>query len=423
MPDDTRAEAARSLFIQQLRTALNGLYDPAVLGRSALARVFQVDQRRDKVFALRDLLTQAIEAMRPREQAPADTRTWRVYQILRGRYIEQLPQPEVAADLNLSLRQLQREESAAREVLADYLWADHALHRKTEEVLAAIGEPAEPGVDAPTLNQELEWLGRSAPIVPADVGEVIAQALATIRPIADAAGVVIAEAGQRPPLRLNLQAAVLRQALINVGSAAVSYAPAGHLHIAAQTGPGELTVDVQAEPCLKPCAGSGAASDEGLKMAGDLLRISRGTLHVLPESEPAVFHVRMTLPVSRPATVLVIDDNADTLQLFNRYLAGSRYQFVGAQNARQGLELAEEALPQVIVLDVMMPGQDGWMLLGQFREYPPTRGIPVIICTVVPQEQLALSLGAAQFLRKPITRTALLAALDRQLDEPPKATG
>jgi CheY-like chemotaxis protein len=101
--------------------------------------------------------------------------------------------------------------------------------------------------------------------------------------------------------------------------------------------------------------------------------------------------------------------------LFHRYLTGSRYQFVGAQNARQALALAEATLPDVIVLDVMMTEEDGWMLLGQFREDPRFRGIPVIICTVVPQEQLALLLGAAQFLRKPVSQTALLTALDRQL--------
>jgi len=121
--------------------------------------------------------------------------------------------------------------------------------------------------------------------------------------------------------------------------------------------------------------------------------------------------------------VLVVDDNADTLQLFHRYLAGSCYRFVGAQNARQAFALAEATRPDIIVLDVMMSEEDGWMLLGRFREDPRFRGIPVIICTVVPQEQLALLLGAAQFLRKPVSQTDLLTALDRQLNQPPSWPG
>jgi CheY-like chemotaxis protein len=78
--------------------------------------------------------------------------------------------------------------------------------------------------------------------------------------------------------------------------------------------------------------------------------------------------------------------------------------------------MAEEQAPQVIVLDVMMPERDGWTVLGQLREHPKTHDIPVIVCSILSQEQLALTLGAAQFLRKPVTRQALLSALDHQIE-------
>jgi len=67
-------------------------------------------------------------------------------------------------------------------------------------------------------------------------------------------------------------------------------------------------------------------------------------------------------------------------------------------------------------LDVMLPGIDGWELLGQLREHPQTSCIPVVVCTILPQEPLALALGAAAFLRKPVSREALLSALDRTAD-------
>jgi CheY-like chemotaxis protein len=63
----------------------------------------------------------------------------------------------------------------------------------------------------------------------------------------------------------------------------------------------------------------------------------------------------------------------------------------------------------------MMPGRDGWDLLGQFREHPVTQHVPVIICSILGQRDLAMALGAADFLRKPVTRQDLLAALDRLL--------
>jgi CheY-like chemotaxis protein len=131
------------------------------------------------------------------------------------------------------------------------------------------------------------------------------------------------------------------------------------------------------------------------------------------EGQP--FAAKISLPTLGQTTVLVIDDNADTRQLFRRYLSGSHYRFVGGSSAEEGLALALEVVPQLIVLDVMMPGQDGWTLLGQLREHPQTDHIPVIVSTILPQEELALDLGAADFIRKPVSQTALLSALDRQL--------
>ena len=258
----------------------------------------------------------------------------------------------------------------------------------------ASGEPA--GGDAPkalkaalTLHQELEALARSAPAAPTDIREVIGKALETVWPLVTAKGVAVEYPTGGPRLLLNLQAAVLRQALISVLSAVVSHVSDGRLSIEVQAGPEQLAVTVRSQTRGVPV---GELEDEGLQIAGELLRLSRGALQITPAGEQEVFAACLTLPVGRPAVVLAVDDNADTLQLFHRYLTGSRYQFVGAQNARQALALAEATLPDVIVLDVMMTEEDGWMLLGQFREDPRFRGIPVIICTVVPQEQLALLL-------------------------------
>jgi CheY-like chemotaxis protein len=88
---------------------------------------------------------------------------------------------------------------------------------------------------------------------------------------------------------------------------------------------------------------------------------------------------------------------------------------VGTPDPEQALLLAEAESPEIIVLDVMLPDTDGWELLGRLRAHPLTRQTPVIVCTILPQEQLALALGAAAFLSKPISRPALLAALDQQM--------
>jgi CheY-like chemotaxis protein len=149
-------------------------------------------------------------------------------------------------------------------------------------------------------------------------------------------------------------------------------------------------------------------------MAHRLAELSRATLtHVFDDD---AFSATLTLPQLEQWPVLVIDDNADTLQLMERYASGTRYRLVGTRDPEEALALAEQIGPQVIVLDVMMPQIDGWRVLSQLRQHPQTSAIPVVVCTILSQEALALSLGASTFIRKPVTRQALLEALDRQFE-------
>jgi len=76
------------------------------------------------------------------------------------------------------------------------------------------------------------------------------------------------------------------------------------------------------------------------------------------------------------------------------------------------IALAEKLAPRTILLDVMMPEVDGWELLGRLSSHPVTADIPVVVCTILAQRDLALLMGASAFLRKPFTRGELLAVLD-----------
>jgi CheY-like chemotaxis protein len=106
-----------------------------------------------------------------------------------------------------------------------------------------------------------------------------------------------------------------------------------------------------------------------------------------------------------------------------RYLAGTPYRFAGVRDTRNAVAMAEKIRPGAIVLDVMMPEKDGWNLLGQFRQHPAIKDIPVIVCTILAQRDLALALGADDFLRKPVSRQILLAALGCLLASQSKASG
>ena len=115
------------------------------------------------------------------------------------------------------------------------------------------------------------------------------------------------------------------------------------------------------------------------------------------------------------ATILVIDDNEGLAYLFERYLADRACQIIAAHTGEEGMSLAQAAAPDVIVLDVMMPDIDGWELLQRLRADPTTSAAPVVICSVINDPELALSLGATASLTKPFDRSDVLDVL-RQLN-------
>ncbi|MER3439355.1 MAG: hybrid sensor histidine kinase/response regulator, partial [Chloroflexota bacterium] len=100
-------------------------------------------------------------------------------------------------------------------------------------------------------------------------------------------------------------------------------------------------------------------------------------------------------PPPKTQTILTIDDNPDLARLFDLYLQGTSYQVIRAKTAQSALRLAEKHRPDVVTLDVMMPFQDGWEIFRQLRENPLTRSIPIVVCSILPERELALALGAA----------------------------
>ena len=91
---------------------------------------------------------------------------------------------------------------------------------------------------------------------------------------------------------------------------------------------------------------------------------------------------------------------------------GDDVTVVGATRADQVLPLARELAPALITLDVMMPQTDGWEILQTLKLDENTHRIPVLICSAWEEPELARSLGAAGFLKKPITQKQLRDALE-----------
>jgi CheY-like chemotaxis protein/anti-sigma regulatory factor (Ser/Thr protein kinase) len=114
---------------------------------------------------------------------------------------------------------------------------------------------------------------------------------------------------------------------------------------------------------------------------------------------------------SRAGTVLVIDDERATHELLERELGVRGYQVLHASGGREGLRLVQETRPDAITLDIIMPELDGWTVLRELKANAELRDIPVILVTILGDREMGFTLGAADYLTKPIDTDALLRAL------------
>ena len=129
----------------------------------------------------------------------------------------------------------------------------------------------------------------------------------------------------------------------------------------------------------------------------------------------SVMENKFLSPQTSRQTVLVIDDDGDAREILRRSLDEAGYDVVCAASGEQGLALAGELLPDAITLDVMMPQMDGWSVLRQLKEIPVVSEIPVILLSIVDDRPMGHSLGAADYLTKPIDRKRLLSVLETHL--------
>ena len=162
------------------------------------------------------------------------------------------------------------------------------------------------------------------------------------------------------------------------------------------------------------------------KAFGELLGGEVGVRSVPGEGSTFFMRVPASLPAAAvpdaaaPPTeddgrqvVLVIDDDATQCELMSRFLERTGYAARVAADGVAGLALAREIHPHVILLDVTMPGMDGWSVLGALKADPMLSDVPVVMVTFLEQRALASALGAADYIMKPVDWSRLSLVMDR----------
>ena len=243
----------------------------------------------------------------------------------------------------------------------------------------------------------------------------------------------------------------LRQILVNLIGNAIKFTSYGSVTVDTKLSPGALTFEVkdtgvgigevhQAKifEAFNQVESSDTRTHEGtglgLAISRQFVELLNGQITLESQlGQGSCFRVQILVSEVRPAPektsrvnkrhvnfnennhrVLVIDDQLDALNLLKTYLEHKNYEVICCQNSLESVELAKLHQPFAITLDILMPKADGWSTLAALKSDCEVSHIPVIIVSILDEQPLGLSLGAVDYIQKPINAEALhntLAAL------------
>jgi DNA-binding response OmpR family regulator len=117
--------------------------------------------------------------------------------------------------------------------------------------------------------------------------------------------------------------------------------------------------------------------------------------------------------------ILVVDDNPDNAHIIRDYLGARGYPITVAYNGDDALKAFEEVKPALVLLDVMMPGRDGWQVCREMKQHPTLgRSVRIVMVTALDDwvnKRQALQTGADDFVEKPFELSKLVAAVERNI--------
>jgi CheY-like chemotaxis protein len=413
-----------------VREALEHLYDHSFLETHPLAQVLaRRGSTQGRGRALQQILLDAVQALKPPPDLPYESLAWRKYRYLFLRYVQGQPAEEIADDLGIGLRQSRRYAREAMTAVTLLLWdqyreqlqagsdpADAARSRAESESVAAGLAETEAGL-SPT-DQELSQVQAGMRPESAPLSATLAGVVATIQPLVEKLGVGFVQSLPESLESAIVERTSVRHALLNLISLCLENGgSAMSLEAKSRVQAHEATVVLKvALPRSVRENPTDLTRDHRWTLARRILEQQQGGLKLSTVNAESTL-LELTLALAQGRRILLVEDNVDAIQLYTRYLSGL-YSVSAITDGARALESIEREKPTAIVLDVMMPGKDGWEILQHLKSDPQTRDIPVVICSVLKERDLALALGAGDFLAKPVAKAELLRSLDRLIASP-----
>jgi CheY-like chemotaxis protein len=398
-------------FTTRVRFVLEHLYDPTPLLDSPFVETEDIATSSNPPATLRRTIPNAIRQLEPETEVPHDTPVWRYYEILLYRYVQQCSQLEMAQQLGISVRHLRREEKNAIQFLAHRL-ERHPLFATGEAKSSTTREQGQEEKTSSHADDQLAWLEHSSTGKSVDLAETVSTVLDLFRPMAIEFKVELKRDGCDDVIPLAVHPLALRQILLSLLSVSVQQCAEGHVSLSAKTI--GFYVEIKVRGAKTGSRGKKINGDSAnAEMIERLAEICGGRINIDYDAES--FTATLLLPGVEQVPVLLIDDNVHTWHLLQRQVSETKYRLLCTRNLDDALAVSRKNLPRAIILDVMMPHVDGWELLGRLRHHPLTKDLPIIVCTILPDRDLALSLGANGFLHKPVDRRDLIRSLDHQI--------
>ncbi len=383
-------------FETHIRELLSSLYDYLKLAANPIADALAGDAGGDeRVQAIRQSLLEAIEDMRRDDQRDPKARGNRLYHILQRRYVDELSTNEALAQLALSERQYYREHQRAIQTISQIIWDRYFANGAAEAQTARH-----------SLADELDYLNVDGGHRLLHPRQEIQAALVATKVIAAQSGVKMRVAAAREAITLDVSQPVFRQFVVYLLHELIgATSPGGAIEIELRVVAGAPVLAISSDALRVDGSSFGARllADE---TAGELRRHMKAELRWAEERAQIIVAFKRKVH-----NILVVDDNPDTISLFTRYLANLPYRLLSAAGEGDAMAIARETPLLCVILDVMLPGKDGWQILQGYKSHPATADIPVLICSVLEMQDLALSLGADGYIKKPPARAEFLAML------------
>jgi CheY-like chemotaxis protein/predicted DNA-binding protein (UPF0251 family) len=392
---------SHSTIVEWVHEALGHLYDSRDLQDCQLAKFLagQIPDPLPRSQEVRRVILEAIRSIRPEAGVPVQSSDWRSYRIMELRYIKGLNPVEAMNQLALSKSQFFREQARAVEQVAQALMENPSIRRTSQEEIPSRETLA---------HSEAERLLQTANWEPVDVGRLMEELRSVVEPLARIKHTEIRYSNLDDLWFPLADRVLLRQAILNILTYAMDLAANGILTARWTRSGEEKRLWIHAESADHE---NSARQGVGLEVCRRLIREMGGEL-ILDDQRAGEWSTHLIWGASRTRTLLVIDDNQEFADLFRRFLTVHHWEVIGAADGESAYAEISRKRPAAILLDVMMPRQDGWEFLMDIKSRAETRDIPVIICSVLSEPQLAASLGADAYLTKPVTQQALLQALD-----------